>query len=90
MKHRATTSFWKKYDALDSKTQKLADKNFILLKQSPRHPSLQFKKLNSELWSVRIGIGYRALALPSADGFDWIWIGSHAEYDRIIAEQKKQ
>jgi hypothetical protein len=84
VKHRATASFWCKYDELGVKTQKLADKNFELLKQNPRHPSLQFKKLNSELWSVRIGIGYRALALPSADGFDWFWIGSHAEYDSII------
>lgn len=84
MKHRATASFWKKYSALDVKKQKLADKNFELLKQNPRHPSLQFKKLDSELWSVRIGSGYRALALPSPDGFDWFWIGSHAEYDGII------
>jgi mRNA-degrading endonuclease RelE of RelBE toxin-antitoxin system len=84
VKHRATASFWKKYDALDSKTQKLADRNFSRLKKDPRHPSLQFKKINSDLWSARIGIGYRALALPSAEGFDWFWIGSHAEYDELI------
>ena len=84
MKHRATETFWRKYDGLNRKTQKLADKNFALLKKNPRHPSLQFKKIDSELWSVRVGIGCRALALPSADGFDWIWIGSHAEYDKII------
>jgi hypothetical protein len=84
VKHRATETFWGKYDRLDRKTQKLADKNFILLKKNSRHPSLQFKKINSELWSVRVGIGCRALALQSADGFDWIWIGSHAEYDKII------
>jgi mRNA-degrading endonuclease RelE of RelBE toxin-antitoxin system len=84
VKHRATASFWSNYAKLGEKTQKLADKNFELLKQNPRHTSLQFKKLDSKLWSVRIGIGYRALALPSKEGFDWFWIGSHAEYDRLI------
>jgi hypothetical protein len=61
VKHRATAAFWNRYDALDSKTRKLADKNFDLLTQNPRHPSLQFKKINSEVWSARISIGYRAL-----------------------------
>jgi hypothetical protein len=84
VKHRATAAFWYRYDALDSKTRKLADKNFELLKQNPRHPSLQFKKLNADLWSVRISIGYRALALPSDEGFDWFWIGSHEDYERMI------
>jgi hypothetical protein len=35
-------------------------------------------------WSVRVGIGYRALAVAGDDGPVWFWIGSHAEYDRII------
>lgn len=61
----------------------LADKNFDLLKENPRHPSLHFKRVG-DVWSVRVGIDYRALALPSADGFDWFWIGSHADYDRLI------
>jgi Txe/YoeB family toxin of Txe-Axe toxin-antitoxin module len=84
VKHRATASFWAKYDALDGKTQKLSDKNFDLLKENPRHPSLQFKKLNSELWSARIGLSHRALALPSAEGYDWFWIGNHEDYERMI------
>ncbi len=36
------------------------------------------------LWSVRVGIGYRALAADSEDGPLWFWIGTHAEYDRIL------
>jgi hypothetical protein len=60
----------------------MADRAFELLKQNPRHPSLQFKKLH-EVWSVRVGLRHRALAVETADGFLWIWIGTHAEYDRI-------
>ncbi|WP_348630930.1 hypothetical protein [Mesorhizobium sp. M8A.F.Ca.ET.165.01.1.1] len=60
-----------------------SDKSFTLLRENPRHPSLHFKKVG-ELWSARIDSNYRALALESADGYNWIWIGSHAEYDRLI------
>jgi hypothetical protein len=61
----------------------LADKNFNLLKKSPRHPSLEFKKVG-KLWSVRIGLAHRALASKDDEGFIWIWIGMHDEYERII------
>ena len=84
MKHRATAKFWKLYDELLSDIQSIADKNFELLKANPKHPSLHFKKIKDELWSARVGLDYRALAIESADGFDWIWIGRHEEYDRLI------
>jgi hypothetical protein len=64
--------------------QELADKNFALLKQDPKHPSLHFKRLMDDVWSVRIGRGYRALAIEGKSGFQWFWIGTHAEYDRLI------
>ena len=61
----------------------LADSKYQLLKADPRHPSLHFKRVG-KLWSVRVGIGYRALAADGDDGPVWFWIGSHAEYDRIV------
>jgi len=81
--HRTTAGFWRKYEALPTSVQKLADKNFELLKQNPKHPSLHFKKV-SEFYSVRVGLNHRTLALPSDQGFDWFWIGSHADYERLI------
>jgi hypothetical protein len=83
VKHRATASFWAKYNSLPKAVRYTADKSFTLMKTNPRHPSLHFKKVG-ELWSARVDDNYRALALESAEGFDWIWIGSHAEYDRLI------
>ena len=35
-------------------------------------------------WSARVGLRYRALALEVDDGYLWFWIGSHADYDRLI------
>ena len=62
----------------------LADRSFALLKQDPKHPSLHFKCIKDDLWSARISIGYRALAIKGTDGFHWFWIGSHADYDRLV------
>jgi hypothetical protein len=30
-------------------------------------------------------MNHRALALQSDDGFVWIWIGRHEDYDQLIA-----
>ena len=60
-------------------------KSFELLKRDPRHPSLQFKKLAlSLLWSARVGLNYRALTVDVPNGFLWVWVGTHAEYDRMV------
>lgn len=54
-----------------------------MLKQDPSHPSLHFKKVG-RYWSVRIGIGYRALARIESESLIWFWIGTHAEYDKLL------
>jgi len=82
--HFASPSFWASYKALPSAIQHVADKNFSILKSSPKHPSLHFKKVG-KYWSVRVGIHYRALAIEVEGGLLWFWIGSHSEYDRLIS-----
>ena len=83
MKHSASPRFWAAYEALPESVRSLADANFQLLKRDPRHPSLQFKKVG-KYWSVRVGRRYRALAVETDDTYLWFWIGSHAQYDRLI------
>jgi len=61
----------------------LADRSFEILKTNPLHPSLHFKKIENYR-SVRIGIHYRALAVEQPEGLLWIWIGNHAEYDKML------
>jgi hypothetical protein len=84
LRHFASSRFWDLYQALPPNVRDLADKNFQLLKSSPQHPSLHFKRIG-ELWSVRVGARYRALGIEVEGGIQWIWIGTHAEYDNIIA-----
>jgi hypothetical protein len=84
VKHYTSSDFWETYQSLPTEIRELANKNYELLKANPRHPSLQLKRIE-ELWSVRVGQHYRALGIDAPDGIQWIWIGSHAEYNRIIA-----
>jgi hypothetical protein len=83
MKHFAGPAFWECYRKLPTHIRALADKNYALLKEDPRHPSLHFKKVG-HFWSVRVGAHYRALAVEVDDGLLWFWIGSHADYDAMI------
>ena len=83
MRRLASSRFWALYHALSAEVRQIADKNFTLLKSDPRHPSLHFKRIG-ELWSIRVGDHYRALGTDVDDGICWIWIGTHAKYDRIV------
>lgn len=83
MRHHATTAFWTAYARLPRHIQSLADRNFELLKQNPNHPSLHLKQVG-RLWSVRVGLSWRALAVQDGVDFVWFWIGSHAEYDKRL------
>ena len=84
--HYATRRFWRCYDALPKKVQQTADQCYVLLKANPSHPSLHFKKLSDKYWSVRIGLNYRALGVEVENGISWFWIGTHAEYDKLIGK----
>lgn len=83
MIHRTTERFWQCYENLPREVRKLADKNFRLLKSNPRHPSLQFKKIE-KLWSARVGRAHRALAVEDGEDFIWVWIGTHGEYEKML------
>ena len=89
MQHRASTDFWDEYLALPQEIRARADKQFALLKANPQHPSLQFKKVGerrgNEVWSARITLNYRGLAIKRADGYLWFWIGDHKAYEALIS-----
>ena len=84
MKSRALPEFWDCLEELPPEIQKIARKNFKLWQKNPTLKSLAFKKIKSDLWSVRAGSGFRALGTFEGDGYLWFWIGTHDEYMRII------
>ena len=83
MNHYAAPDFWGCYQRLPANVRQVADRAFTLLKDDPRHPSLHFKNVG-KFWSVRVGLHHRAVGRPVSDGVLWVWIGTHAEYDRMI------
>lgn len=68
-------------EKLERKVEGLSE--FELLKADPNHPSLHLKKIG-RLWSVRIGVQYRTLGLDVQHAVYWTWIGTHAEYEKLL------
>ena len=83
MNHHTTVDFWDCFNLLPEAVRRLATANYAMLRADARHPSLHFKRVG-RLWSVRVGIGHRALAINGDGGPIWFWIGSHADYDHIV------
>ena len=84
MKSLASPEFWQAFNQLPPRVQATARKNYSLWQQEPTLKSLAFKKIKADLWSVRAGSGYRALATFEDGAFVWFWIGPHDEYERLL------
>ena len=86
VKSSATRCFWALFDALPPAVQELASKNYRLWLLNPQHPSLHFRRLegSSDRFSIRVGDHYRALGIRTGDMIVWVWIGTHADYDRLL------
>jgi hypothetical protein len=53
---------------------------------NPLHPSLHYKKIHAcqPIWSVRVGLHYRVVGVVHDGKMLWYFIGTQAEYDRLI------
>ena len=85
MKSSTTRRFRTAYAALPDEAQRKARLAYHLFRENPSHPSLQFKKVDEpNIYSVRVGLGYRALGALEGSDIIWFWIGSHSQYDRLL------
>jgi hypothetical protein len=85
MTSRTTAGFWECFDRLPADVQKLARSRYRLWQRDPFHPSLHFKEIVPGLWSARINVQYRTLARRRGDVVAWFWIGTHNDYNHLIA-----
>ena len=87
MKSRTTKKFRVSFARLPKEVQTQARVAYRLFKQNPSHPSLRFKKVHSRLpiYSARISKDYRAVGQLDGDTVIWFWIGSHADYDKLLS-----
>jgi len=81
---RANQRFWEAYRSLPPEIRLHARRNYRLWRRQADHPSLHFKKVAADTWSVRIGPHYRALAAEEQGELVWFWIGKHREYERLL------
>ncbi|MGB9616211.1 MAG: hypothetical protein ACP5M0_13800 [Desulfomonilaceae bacterium] len=88
MRSLLTPDFINLFRELPTRIQRIARKNYKLWRENPAHPSLHFKVVGKRMpiYSVRVGIGWRALGLKVEDAIVWFWIGSHAEYEALLRE----
>jgi hypothetical protein len=86
MKSFTSGRFRSMYADLPEDVQLRARRAYLLFRRNPAHPSLNFKKVENQtdIYSVRVGLGYRALGRLDGEEIVWFWIGPHAEYDRLL------
>lgn len=84
---RTSARFRECLASLPANVRRQASRAYGRFRSDPDHPSLRFKRLRTArpVWSVRISIDYRALGVRDGDVIVWFWVGSHADYDDLIA-----
>ncbi len=85
-----TDQFRKLLAQLPKDIQKQAKEAYLQFEKNPYYPGLRFKRVHSRrpIYAVRISRNYRALGVLQDNKLIWFWIGSHAEYEKILKENR--
>ena len=88
MTSKTTERFRKALATLPEHVQERARAAFRQFQQDPAHPSLRFKQVHAArpIYSARVGLGYRALAVRDEQVYVWFWIGTHSDYDHLLKD----
>ena len=91
MTSHTTDRFRTALGALSEKVQRSARRAYRTFLKNPSHPSLHFKQVHASrpIFSARVALGYRALCVREGEDFIWFWIGSHADYDRLLSQLRR-
>jgi hypothetical protein len=85
MKSIRTKAFKKLFARLPAPIQKQATADYEVFKRNLSYPGRCFKRIDPEkpIYSVRIGMDYRAVRVMEKDMIRWYWIGSHEDYNKL-------
>jgi len=88
MNSRTTRRFRALLASLPTQVRAQARDTYKLFRQNPLHPGLHFKQVHPDppVYSARVGLGYRAVGALNGDTVIWYWIGSHADYDKLLKQ----
>jgi hypothetical protein len=83
-----TEEFFVHYRILPDAVRQQARQAYAIFRENPHHPSLRFRRVHPTrpVFSARVGIDYRVVGIREGDDSFWFWIGSHAEYDRLLKQ----
>ncbi|MEK7270820.1 MAG: hypothetical protein AAB215_07785 [Planctomycetota bacterium] len=86
MNFRTTRRFRDSLASLPKPVRQQARNAYRLFQQNPAHPDLRFKRVHTVLpvYSVRIGLGYRAVGVIQEGDIVWFWAGPHTEYEALL------
>jgi hypothetical protein len=92
VRSRTNERFRKSFEALPDEIQRKAREAYARWHEDPSHPSLQYKKVHptQPIYSVRIALGWRAVGIVLENQMVWFWIGSHAEYDKLLGQLRRK
>jgi hypothetical protein len=83
-----TDEFFDYYRALPEQVREHARSAYALFELNPYHPSLRFRQVHPSraVFSARVGMDYRVVGVKEDEDIFWFWIGSHADYDRLLRQ----
>jgi len=86
MNSKTTKRFRQMFAECPKEVRKQAREAYRLFVRNPNHPSLRFKKVHTHepIYSARINIDYRAVAVLEGNDLVWFWLGPHSEYEKIL------
>jgi hypothetical protein len=92
LRSHVTATFRRLFAGLPEPVRHRARQSYLLWKDNPAHPGVDFKRVHPQqpIYSVRIGIGWRAVGFREGDGIVWFWIGSHADYDQLLRRLERR
>jgi hypothetical protein len=95
VKSSTTSRFRKAFARLPAEVQEQAREAYRAYRRfrdNPGHPGLRFKQVHptEPIYSARIGLHYRAIGVRDGTTVVWFWIGSHADYDALVARLSPQ
>ena len=91
MKSVTTQRFRDAFKLLPKQVQRSGRRAYRRFQRDPAHPALHFKRIHAgrDIYSVRVSLGYRALGTMHGDELVWFWIGTHADYDQLVARLRR-
>ncbi len=84
---KTTKKFWKLFEKLPVGVQFRAVLAYKKWRDDPYQQELHFKRVGQRMpvYSVRVAYSWRAVGLLEGDTIKWFWVGSHADYEKLIS-----